>query len=110
MNSDLTRWLIHGERGASTMAMVAHIAGDGGTVDHPYDPDDLRRCRLLVEQVKLIRENLQLMTTCSPVWAQIVAHWDELCSLMDEEAPEWRMCRGRAPKTYALLKRCRGVA
>jgi len=103
----LTVWLMNGERGSSSNAMVAHIMGMGGTADHPYDPDDLRRCRLLVEQVQVIEICLPSMASCSPVWARIVAHWDELCSLMDAEAPDWRSRRGSAPKTYALLQKLR---
>jgi hypothetical protein len=105
----LTLWLLNGERGLSSNAMVAHIMGMGGTADHPYDPDDLRRCRLLVEQVPLIAGCLPSMASCSPVWANIISHWDELCSLMDVEAPEWRQGNGGAPQTYALLRKLRGA-
>jgi hypothetical protein len=89
--------------------MVAHIMGMGGTADHPRDPDDLRRCRLLVEQVPMIKACLPNMASCSSVWARIVAQWNELCSLMDAEAPDWRSGRGSAPKTYALLVRLQEV-
>jgi hypothetical protein len=106
-NDPLFRWLMHGQRGLSSEAMVAYITGTGGSADHPYDPSDLGRCRLLVEQVPIIRMNLKRMADCSPVWAQIIAHWDELCSLMDEEAPEWRRGVGGAPMCYALLRQCR---
>lgn len=105
----LTVWLLNGERGLSGNAMVGHITGVGGATNHPLDPDDLRRCRLLVEQVPVIRAFLPRMATCSPVWARIVAHWDELCSLMDAEAPDWRKGRGSAPQTYALLQKLREV-
>jgi hypothetical protein len=109
-NDPLFRWLMHGQRGLSSEAMVAHIMGTGGSADHPYDPSDLGRCRLLVEQVPMIRFNLKHMADCSPVWARIIANWDELCALMDEEAPQWRCGIGGAPKTYQLLKQCREVA
>jgi hypothetical protein len=105
----LTVWFLNGERGLSSNAMVAHIMGMGGHVDHPYDPDDLRRCRLLVEQVPVIACSLSKMASCSPVWSRIVAHWDELCSLMDAEAPDWRSGRGSAPNTHALLQKLREV-
>jgi hypothetical protein len=49
------------------------------------------------------------MATCSPVWARIVDAWDELCDLMDAEAPEWRRGDCSAPLTCELLKLCHGV-
>jgi hypothetical protein len=106
----LTCWLLKGERGLSSNAMVDHIMGMGGTADHPYDSADLRRCRLLVEQVLVIRVCLPKMASCSPIWARIVAHWDELCSLMDAESPDWRSGQGSSPKTYELLKKLRKEA
>jgi hypothetical protein len=110
VSTELMRWLISGERGLSSMAMVVHITGHGGDCRHPHDPDDLRRCRLLVESVPLIRHNLQRMADCSPTWARIIAVWVELCALMDAEAPNWRQGTGSAPQTYALLQRCREAA
>ena len=107
MSAELMRWVINGERGLSSMAMVAHITGYGGDHSHPLDTDDLRRCRLLVEAVPLIRYNLHKMTDCSSTWARIIANWDELCALMDSEAPNWRQASGSAPQTYALLQLCR---
>jgi hypothetical protein len=109
-NDLLFLWLLGGERGLSSVAMVAHITGQGGKTNHPHDPDDLRRCRLLVESVPLIRHNLHQMAGCSPTWARIIAAWDELCALMDGEAPSWRQAIGSAPQTYALLQRCREAA
>ena len=110
MSTELMRWLVNGERGLSSMAMVAHITRHGGDCSHPLDTADLRRCRLLVESVPLIRYNLHRMADCSPIWARIVAVWVELCALMDSESPHWREGTGTAPQTYALLKRCQEVA
>jgi hypothetical protein len=107
MTPELTQWLINGERGLSSTAMVAHITGNGGDASYPIDPADLRRCRLLVESVPLVRFSLHKMSDCSPTWARIVGAWVELCNLMDAEAPDWRQGKGAAPQTYELLKRCR---
>lgn len=107
-DDSLTRWLIHGERGYSSEAIVFHIMRLSiKNKAHPLDPDDFRRCRLLVEQVPYIRANLPSMSTCSEIWANIIAAWDELCRLMDAEAPQWREGLCTAPQTYELLKRCR---
>jgi hypothetical protein len=112
----LTLWLLNGERGLSTEAMVRHITGaplppgiSPCVLWHPRDPDDLRRCRLLVEQVPQIAEGLDHMRTASPTWALIVDHWADLCRVMDEEAPNWRQlgCREKAPRTYRALVQIR---
>jgi hypothetical protein len=104
-NPELMQWLLYGERGSSSEAMVAHITGTGKKVNHPYDPSDLRRCRLLVEQVPSIRISLSKMASCSAVWSRIIEHWNELCELMDQEAPNWRQCKGSSPKTYELMRK-----
>lgn len=36
-------------------------------------------------------------------WAATIGAWDELCRIMDEEAPDWRDGRGTASRTYARL-------
>lgn len=106
----LIAWLAGGERGSSSNTMVTHLTGLdalgrwGDPKSYPHDPDDLHRCRLLLEQVPLLRLALPQMATCSPVWARLVAHWDELCGLMDSEAPHWRDGHGSAPKTYARMR------
>ena len=102
---ELTQWLLAGERGGSSETMVAHITGIAGMrAMHPHDPDDFRRCRLLVERVPMIRGSLPKMASCSAEWARIIARWDDLCALMDSETPEWRQGVGSAPQTYKLLR------
>lgn len=57
LDADLVRWLAIGQRGRSSDAIVNHLTGALGGEDaedrfaFPHDPDDLRRCRLLLEQV-----------------------------------------------------------
>lgn len=109
MNQNLLQWLANGDRGLSSNAMVHHLTGiktekDFHRKDYPRDPSDLGRCRKLLEQVPELRDDLPRMATCSEQWARIVKHWDELCALMDEEAPRWRDFQGNAPKTYALMQ------
>lgn len=100
-------WLANGERGNSSEAIFARLTGlpIGGSrcTSHPLDPADLRRCRLLLEAVPAFRARLEEVADVSPVWAALVARWDEVCSLMDEEAPDWRDGSGGAPRTYALM-------
>ena len=73
-------------------------------VHYPHDPDDLSRCRKLLEAVPELKPLLPRMAEASPVWAELVSRWDELCALMDAEAPQWRDGQGSAKKTYALMQ------
>jgi hypothetical protein len=107
MDRELHAWWIHGEHGLSSEAMVDYLLGLKLRKDYPYDPSDLRRCRLLYEKVTAIRERFSEMASCSPVWARMVEHWQQLCDLMDAECPQWRTGHGEARKTYELMIRIR---
>ena len=111
----LTLWLLNGEGGIGGIAsetMVRHIMNapwppgvPPNSPSFPWDSGDLRRCRLLVEQVPQIAEGLERMRTASPIWARIIDHWADLCRVMDEEAPDWRepYSGERAPRTNRML-------
>jgi hypothetical protein len=111
-----TMWLAHGERGLSSEAIVAHLTGvpvgrqQGRYPDHPYDPDDFRRCELLLRSYPLARLTFPSMRSASPTWAALVDVWDELIALADEEAPGWIDGKGSAPKMYARMREIRDRA
>lgn len=105
------QWLASGERGSSSNAIFARLTGfateergyrDGSPV--PRDPADLRRCRLLLEQVPALAPEFRKRMGRVKNWKALVAAWDVLCKLMDEETPDWRNGSGRAEKTYSLMK------
>lgn len=108
-----TRWLANGERGLSSETMFQHLTGIQVLEGHwqsrypftPGDPADLRRCRLLLEQVPelepLFRER---MASASKKWRDLVREWDAICRSMDAETPDWRTGGGRASKTYEIMK------
>lgn len=104
-------WLRSGERGISSEAIFSHLTGIPVSgrwgLQPPSDPDDLRRCRLLLEAVPAFAAELHRMAEVSEEWAALVARWDELCATMDREAPEWRAGMGRAPETYAIMRALR---
>lgn len=104
----LVEWLAGGERGTSANTIVQHITGlpalAGADPDHPHDPADLKRCRQLLDQVPELVPYFERMRTCTPAWEWLVDHWDELCALMDEEAPNWRTGQGGCPKTLARMR------
>jgi len=108
-------WLALGEQGVSSQVMFRDILGVMPAMgsasednDTPRDPDDLRRCRLLVEAVPEIQDNLARLKRTSAAWMRLVDRWAEVCRLMDEEAPNWRNQKGEAPRTHAMLKEIDG--
>jgi hypothetical protein len=102
-------WLRSGARGISSEAIFSHLTGlmisRRAQMGPPGDPDDMRRCRLLLEQVPTFRADLHRMGEVSKRWEAIVARWDEGCALMDEEAPNWRQGYGTAARTADLMFR-----
>lgn len=103
-----SQWLASGERGISSNTMFTRLTGVNAirrdSRGYPHDPDDLRRCRLLLEQVPELRDRVSEMAEESPEWARLVARWDEVCALMDEETPKWRDREGTASRTYDRMK------
>lgn len=108
----MVQWLANGQRGLSSNQMFKHLTGIETERDErrreevhfPYDPDDLRRCRLLLERCPELMPALPRMASCSPEWEALVVHWDDLCLTMDREAPNWRNAEGRAAETYKMMK------
>ena len=108
-----TRWLASGERGLSSETMFEHLTGIKTLDEHwgictPSDPADLRRCRLLLEQVPELVPLFHKMSTASKEWAALVKNWTDLCATMDAEAPNWRTKGEAAPKTYELIQQAVG--
>lgn len=106
-------WLNHGERGISSEAIVSQLTGvpivsysHRAGNDYPSDPDDLRRCRLLLDACPEIhRAFLERMGARHRVWARLVAIWDDLCELLDMEMAR----QVPSGSTYALMKAAEGT-
>ncbi len=113
ISQSLAMWLGCGERGVSSNTIVRHLTGldtlGGFSGSHPLDPDDLRRCALLLEACPELAAKFDRMRTASPEWAALVDTWATLVQTMDEEVPNWRAprARGNAPATYRLMQRAR---
>ena len=109
--SALLNWLANGERGVSSNTMVTILAGVDalGTWSqyHPLDPDDFRRCCLLLKAVPILRLKLEKMRGVSDEWATLVDHWEELETMLAEECGSWpvpRYAYNGAPKVYDYMK------
>lgn len=104
MKDKILEWFANGRVGASSKAMACAAADLPHNKSHPYDPDDLNRCLLLLEAVPEIRDNMNKVAGISATWTKLVARWSEVeqCFL-DEVGLNW--CKAHsAPKTYQLMK------
>jgi len=109
LEPDALSWLVRGERGLSSDAIFSHLTDTPVSKPHeasayPRDPDDLRRCRLLLEAVPSLQGQMSRMAALSPIWARLVDQWDALCAQMDAESPDWREGRGASPQTYDQMQ------
>ena len=109
LSDSAVRWLAVGERGSSSDTMFATLTGivpvdaKRDAKAYPHDPDDLRRCRLLLDQVPELTVDVEKLSAISPIWARIAGAWDTLCETMDDESPQWRDGGGKGHRTYELL-------
>jgi len=120
LSEDAVHWLAGGERGMSSEAIFTFLTGIDCTgrirlhdlprsYDHPYDPGDFRRCRLLLEQVPELVPLFPRMAGASPQWSALVHAWPAICATMDAECPSWRGASEQyAHQTYELIKKAIG--
>lgn len=96
----IAAWRKTDQVGASSDFMAARL-GHAGRRDYAYprDPADFNRCLTLLEAAPELRENLKDMANEGPEWAALVAHWDDLERLWQEESPT-----GQCPKLHELMQ------
>lgn len=102
-------WLDSWDRGTSSETLYVALTGAPleGHDRHgvPIDPADFGRCHRLLAVAPDWRARLnkpgtvRILEALCPGWARLVARWDDLERLYEEESPS-----GSAPKLYALLK------
>ncbi len=101
-------WMINGQVGKSSLEIIrTALTGEGGHHPrHPLDPDDLRRCLLLLEKVPEATAALPLLAKASETWGRYVPEWKRLESLLREETGDIRNPKtSKAPRTHqAMLK------
>lgn len=104
MNTAVADWLLGDDTGISSEAIVAYMEG-ATTIrrfgNHPHDPADLGRCIRLLAIAPDYRLRLPEMARVSPVWAALVAHWDELEALYN--LPEVQRT-GKAHRCYERMR------
>lgn len=104
MKDKILNWFATGRVGASSKAMALAAVEMPHDRSHPYDPDDLNRCLLLLDAVPEIRNHMDKVAAISDTWAKLVERWSEVeqCFL-DEVGLNWTK-GDRAPRTYELMK------
>lgn len=113
-----TKWLAVGERDASSEALFTRLSGVNVTrgamdgvahTDHPRNPSDFRRCRLMLEACPELAAQLNEAAGMSLEWSVLIHLWGTICDTMDAETPAWREATGQpVPKTYQLIKKAIG--
>ncbi|MBN4061709.1 hypothetical protein JYU20_00745 [Bacteroidales bacterium AH-315-I05] len=82
-------WLTDGEIGISSKTMFETFCGEtlhgGPHRGHPIDPDDFRRCYLLLETIPEWKKDLHKLKGLSPVWSKLVDNWDKLTEMLKEQ-------------------------
>lgn len=95
-------WIDRGETGSSSLTIYAAFTGsaiDDDEADFPFDPDDFRRCKLLLDLIPEWRSDLQKVADRFPWLAPFVKRWDRFDRLYAQES-ESTSC----PKLYAALQ------
>jgi hypothetical protein len=98
-------WLLAGETGASSKALMAAMLGaTPQPMDYPHDPRDLERCLRLLGRIPTWKPRIGEMAACGPHWAAPVPAWSELEALMAEEVGiDWSK-GASAPLTYYAMR------
>lgn len=93
-------WTFHGEQGTSSNTMWSALASYGkmfgyeyckdvlippSSYRHPCDPDDFRRCYLLLKAVPEWKLEFHKLRALSPVWIKLVDNWSLLEKMLEEQ-------------------------
>lgn len=102
-------WMLNGEHGVSSDTIFAVMIGATTPTrrafgNWPHDPDDFRRCLLLIERVPEWNSRIGEMAKLGKEWAAVAAHWDEWSALFEEERAGRTTGGWTAPRLYDAMK------
>lgn len=85
-------WITNGETGMSSKTMWNCFMGNRNfDVDHPYDPDDFKRCYKLLQAIPEWKFQLQKLKPLSTAWSNLVDNWDKLTEMYERNEKEnWK--------------------
>lgn len=104
ITAEQAQWMAGSDTGLSSKTLWAHMVGMAyRDIRAPLDPADLGRCVRLLNIFPEWKPRITEMAAY-PEWAGIVAKWDELAALYEEELAAGT---GYAPKCYDAMKAVR---
>jgi DNA-directed RNA polymerase subunit RPC12/RpoP len=93
-------WFDKGEVGLSSKCIANFMLGrELDEVNWPHDPDDFRRCDLLLRLIPEWKARMPEMASLGLGWTNLAPKWSEVEAKFYEELPG-----GKAPETYELIK------
>ena len=98
------QWIVTGEVGTSSRtiwAVMMGVAGYGGDFNVPHDPDDFRRCYLLLKEFPVWREQLHFVSEKFKKWIPFVREWDKLTEMFEKALESGT---GKAPEMFELMQ------
>lgn len=89
-------WAENGEHGTSSVTIFRTLRPENlsdfeqfsryqQSNAHPHDPDDFRRCYLLLKAIPEWRERIGEMAKVSKVWGSLAESWNFLETLLEEQ-------------------------
>jgi hypothetical protein len=102
-------WITSDDTGISSKAIWAQMVGAPHDpvwgAGYPHDPSDFGRCYRLLERIPEWKGRMHEMAQYGPVWPGLIAAWDELTALWEEEiGPGPGRYYGKsAPRLYARM-------
>ena len=110
MSKNIMEWLATGDTGISSKAIV--YAAKGLDIDTfwnwgPLDPDDLRRCMVVMRDYPCTKRGLTKLAATKQDWAALAAKWEVLKESLISEIGDLDCRNRRAPKTYAMMREIR---
>lgn len=101
-------WIVSRDTGTSSQTIWSVMMGaEPAHASEPSDPDDFGRCYRLLKLIPEWKPRLSEVAARYPVWTALVAHWDELTALYEDELQNGPMSKygnRMAPRTYDRMK------
>ena len=95
-------WMLHGEHGISSKTMFNRLSYINLIPNQhegfPFDPDDFRRCYLLLHACPHFKTRLHRMKAVNPTWSNLIDNWDKLTEML-----EWQLQYRKANGMLELM-------